>query len=152
MPAIPITRETIEHFCKRLNTIQETDQPLWGTMNPARMVRHLRFATEASLGEVEVEDKSNILSRTIIRWLFFHVLTNWPKGKINVPARYIPEPDGDLEAERDALFAALERFLQTAEREPDRRVIHEFFGPVTLDYYRRIHGVHMNHHLRQFGV
>lgn len=147
-----LDRRHSQNFKDRLRSIPPDRRPLWGTMESSSMVRHLRFITEASLGEIETEDKSNFLSRNVIRFLFFYIITNWPKAKLNVPARYAPAPDGSYEEELAWLFQAIDRFVETAEREPDRIVVHELFGPVTLKFWRRIHGVHFAHHLRQFGA
>ena len=144
-------RRNLPVFKSRLAAIRPNSACCWGTMTPEQMLAHLRRSVEISLGEYAVKDVSNILSRTVIRWLVFHVLP-WPKGKLKVPAEWIPEPEEDIETERRRLGEALERFITAAEREPNRRSINPFFGPLSLAYCRRVHGKHFDHHLRQFGA
>jgi len=120
-------------------------------MDLAKTFSHLCRSVEVSLGAVEVKDQSNFLSRTVLKWLVFQVLP-WPKGKIKAPSDSFVEDVGNTEQERQALLDALGRFVETAEREPERKATFFIFGPVPLRYWRRIHGKHLDHHLRQFGA
>jgi len=153
MGVVLFTRRSLEHYTARINGICTESRPLWGTMSPPKMLRHLRLAFEASLDEVQAEDRSNLLTRTVLRFIVFHVWTNWPKGKITVSGELTPEPDGDLRFEREQLFEAADRFLDSLERDPKGPGgVHPLFGRQTIGYWSRIHGVHCDHHLRQFGV
>jgi len=137
----------------RINRITPETQLLWGSMSSARMLRHLRLAFEASLGEVVVEDRSNFFTRNILAFIVFHLWTNWPKGKIKVPDSLTPEPDGDLDSERRKLIEAGDRFLDALEEDPNRLGgAHPMFGRQRISSWSLMHGVHMDHHLRQFGV
>lgn len=153
MTVVLFARANLDHFTDRINSITAETERRWGTMSAPKMLRHLRLAFEASLDEVEAEDRSNFLTRTVLRYIVFHLWTNWPKGKIKVPGNLTPEPDGDLGFERGRLFAAAERYLDALEEDPTRPGgVHPLFGRQTIGYWSRVHGVHMDHHLRQFGV
>ncbi len=130
---------------------RETER-LWGEMDAAMMFRHLRFNFDLSLGKEKGKDISNVLTRTVLKWLFFHVFTNWPKGKLKAPPYFFPELDGEFEEERRMLEAAMEEFCAAVAEEPERIAPTPLLGRVKLDYWRRIHGIHCDHHLRQFGV
>jgi hypothetical protein len=152
--AIPdLTSANREYFIERINRIQSADQRNWGALTPPRLMRHLTRCIEVSLGEGEpVEDKSIPVWRTIFRWLFFHVFTTWPGGKIKVPDDVTPETDATLEDERAQLIAIVDRFLDAVDQDPNRKSMSLAIGPVTLQYAAHIHGVHFNHHFRQYGV
>lgn len=152
MPWMFLNKETLPAFIKRFEAIKPEDKPRWGTLTPPGMLRHLRYMADLSLGEVSEPDKSNIFFRTVVKFLFFHVFTNWPKGKFKAPDSLTPPAEGDLERERQALIEKLRRFAELAASEPSRMVAHPIFGPTRLDYWTRLHGVHFEHHLKQYGV
>lgn len=146
-----LNRQTLSAFEGRIEALRPGQPPRWGRMTPTQMLAHLHRTLLVSLGEVEVPDRSNWLTRTIGRWLVFHVLP-WPKGRAKSPPEYVAEPAGDFVFERDRLVEAMHRFVEAAETEPERRERSPLLGPMTLRYWRRVHGIHFDHHLRQFGV
>ncbi len=145
------TRETAPDFRSRIEKISASTQPQWGSMDATKLMRHLSRSFEISLGEVEVKDESTWVSRNILWYLFFYVFTNWPQG-IKAPEVFTPEPEGDFEKEKQILLESMERFLTALEREPERIALSPMMGPISLRNFARINGVHLNHHLRQFGV
>jgi len=135
----------------RVRALKPDSARLWGTMTVERMLSHMTRSIAISLGEVKVVDKSNFFTRTVARRLIFHVLP-WPKGKIKASPAFLPEECGTFAGEREALLAAMERFAAAAEAEPGRMQVSDFFGPLPLSYWSRMNGMHLDHHLRQFGV
>lgn len=152
MAGILFTPETRDPFVDRLMKIEADTKPEWGKLDPTKLMRHLRFTLEASMGEVEMKDKSNFFKRHILRILFFHLFTTWPKGKIKAPDHFTPEPAESFEEERHALVKAMDRFLHLYKSSPEKKTVSELLGPITVQYWARVHGVHIAHHLRQFGV
>ena len=75
----------------------------------------------------------------------------WPKGKIKAPQVFFPEP-GEIESERAKCLGAMARFIEATEREPGRMGLHPVFGSLTLKAWQRLHGLHFEHHLTQFGA
>lgn len=150
MASFVLTRENLGEYKARFDRLADGTARQWGQMNPSEMLRHLRRITEISLAEVPVEDGSSLFSRTIFCWLVFHVLP-WPKGKIKVTPVFLPQPEGAVDHERGKFYAALDRFLEAAEKTPSRRTVHPMFGARTMQNWRLIHGKHFDHHLRQFG-
>jgi hydroxymethylglutaryl-CoA reductase len=152
MAVMLLNQENLATFERRIEMIAGDARPRWGKLDPARMFRHMRYMLEISLGERQERDMSNIVTRTAVRWLFFHVLTRWPGGLIKAPASYTPTPDGDAEAERALLLEKVRAFTDAAAREPARLAPNPLVGPRSLCYWTRLHGEHLSHHLRQFGV
>lgn len=152
MPRPPdLSAETLPLFRERVAALTPAAARKWGSLTPARMLRHLREMVGMSLGEVEAPDESNFIFRAVVRPLFFEWMTTWPHN-LKAPDRFTPDAEGDLEVEREALLAALARFVARQSAEPDRVASHPVFGPQTLRYWGRLHGVHFAHHFRQFGV
>ena len=116
------------------------------------MFAHLAWVSEVSLEEIQAQDTSTFLLRHILKRLVFQTPLPWPQGKIKAPPEYTPAPKGTLDDERARLIAAMERFVEAADREPGRKTAHPLFGPFTLKYWQLSHGKHFNHHLEQFGV
>jgi len=146
-----LTAPNCAAFTSRVNAVKPDSQRQFGSLDSRAMLCHLRRALEISLGEVEIPDSSNVLTRTIVRYMAFHVVP-WPKGRIKAPSAFTPAPENAFEAERELLHQAIERFIKTVEREPNKVVCHPVFGPMTMTYWCRVHGKHFDHHLKQFGV
>jgi hypothetical protein len=147
-----LTRETLPEFAKRIETVDVEAERCWGTMEAPQMLRHLRGAFEISLGEIEVPDWSIPVVRTMVRLMFFEWFTTWPKGKIKAPAEFFPPVENEFEKERALLLATMARFLDEAEQNPGKKTLNPALGKVSLQYWAHIHGLHLDHHLRQFGV
>ena len=151
MPA-PLDRKRLETIATRVGALETGARARWGNMAPVEAVAHLAAAVRLSLGEIELPDESTALFRNrVVQWLLMGPLP-WPKGKIEAPEGFRPPPASDLETERAALRAAMERFVDTLDREPQRSAVHPAFGALTLRKWSRLHGKHFDHHLRQFSV
>jgi hypothetical protein len=146
-----LTREHLPHFRQRIERVTAQSIRHWGALEPVAMLTHLRQSFAMSLEEISIADRSNFLTRTVIKWLVLNVLPI-PRGRIKVDQVLTPQPGGDAAAECALLFAAMDRFVIIAEKEPARRGLHPAFGRLTLTEWQRLHGKHIDHHLRQFGV
>lgn len=135
----------------RLQALKPETPRKWGSLDAHRLLTHLTFALRLSLGEEEGVDESTFMSRNIVKPLALYVLP-WPRGKLKVPDQWTSPPKDTFEAERSILLETMQRFVDTAEREPDRVSLHPFFGPLSLRTWKRLHALHINHHLNQFGV
>src|SRR5690606_21892465 len=135
----------------RITAVTPESAPRWGTLSPAKVLRHLRAHLDVSLGREQVPDESTFMSRTVVKWLTFHVMTRWPKG-LPAPAEFFPEPMESFQEERKALLESMQRLVDLAAAEPEREVLSRAFGKAPLRYWERMHGLHMEHHLRQLGV
>lgn len=152
MGRIDLTRANHKIFVQRINAVTPESKRKWGALEPAGMLTHLTIAIDGSLGDFPVDDKSTFFSRHIIRRIAFDSPMPLPKGKIKVPDEFTPAPQGSIEEIRARLLKGIERFIELAEREPNRKHVHPFFGQLPLSYWQKLHGKHMGHHFEQFGV
>lgn len=152
MAKIDLDAATLADFERRVNAVAPGAERLWGSMTPARMFAHLRITFEISLEERAAKDESRPWLLPVLWWLLFEVWTDWPKGAIKASPQFLDDTAEDVEAERAQLIAAMRRFVKRAEEEPGRMVLEPMLGRVTLKRWRRIHGVHADYHLRQFGA
>ena len=152
MAAIDLDRSTLPRFIDRVERIDEKSERLWGKFSVTHMLAHLIRSVEISLGEVDVSDQSNFFIRNILRPIVFSGFMPWPKGRIKTLPVFLVEPEGDLAAEKEKLVVVLKRFIEAAEADPERTVVSPAFGPCPLRGFHRMHGMHCDHHLRQFGA
>ncbi len=145
-----LTRQSLAHYAERLERITADQRPRWGRLTPTELMPHLQRVFEISLGAYEAPDISNPLSRSALKWVALYL--PWPKGRVKAPDYFTPAPQADLEAERRRCLEAMERFVDLAERDPDRRTASPVFGPMPLRTWQRLHARHLEHHCGQFGV
>lgn len=152
MRMIRLTPQTAGDFRARVQALAPDAQPGWGTLTPAGMLAHLNQSVRLSLAELDVADRSVPGVRGVIKFLVFDTtLLPWPKARVRAPAGLIAE-SGPFDEERDELLRRIDGFLETLDREPERRTIHPALGPIRLRDWSTIHGRHMDWHLKQFSL
>jgi hypothetical protein len=117
------------------------------------MLCHLSDSFLICMGERQVSSASGIFQRTVIKFAALYAPFKWPKG---VPTR--PEVEQgvggsapiEFERDRSVLIKTMERFWR-----PDRdhiRSPHPIFGDMRDREWLRWGYLHVDHHLRQFGL
>ncbi len=152
MAKIDLDSSTLAEFEQRVNTIGPTRPRQWGTMSVAQMLAHLRIVFEISLEEREVTDESRAWLMPLLWVLLFRVWTNWPKGKIRASPQFLEHSADNVESERALLIESMRRFVERSNDDPGRIVLEPMLGRISLKKWRRVHGVHTDYHLRQFGA
>lgn len=132
------------------------DRPArWGRMTARQMVCHVADPLRIALGELEVPDASNLLTRTVLRWMVLAGVPA-PRGKVKT----YPEidqvagggtPPQEFEADVDALRDLVARFVARAAS-GGHLVPSPAFGALSPRAYGRLMYLHLDHHLDQFGV
>lgn len=132
----------------RIEKLTPDTRPAWGTLTAQRMLCHLTDQMRVGLGEIESRDRSNLLTRTIVKWLVLRFGIPRPKGKKLETAREMlsTEPT-DWQADKASLMATMERLASTETAAP-----HPLFGAMSHRQWCILGAVHIEYHLRQFGV
>lgn len=152
MALVPLTKQTLAQYSGRFAKLAENSTRLWGTMTAVQMLNHVRLLLELPLGERTLKDISNWFTRTrLAHWLLIDVMP-WPKGRLKPPMKLIDDNLGTFEEERSKLLEVMQRFADLVETDPQRIVRSPFLGPITLKFWSRLQGKHLDHHLRQFGA
>src|SRR5690349_13589266 len=104
----------------RLRQVQPESQRRWGKMTPHQMVCHLNDSFKTAIGERSVSgDKSNLLTRTVVRWIALYAPLKWPHG-VPTMAENDQErggtPPEDFIRDVDELAATIER-ITSAHRD-----------------------------------
>jgi hypothetical protein len=152
MARIDLNAATLPHFEKRVCAIAPAAARRWGTLSLAQMFAHLRITFEISLEERAAKDESRPWLLPVLWVLLFRLWTDWPKGKIKASPQFLDDSANDVELERALLLESMRRFVQRSESDPGHMALEPMLGRVSLESWQRIHGVHTDHHLRQFGA
>ena len=138
---------------RRLQQVRPESARHWGRMSAPQMICHLTDSFRMGLGLKRVSDASGPMQRTLLKWLALYAPLKWPPG---VPTR--PEVDQEHEGTRPAQFtddvAELVRLVEIVSTGTGRGawIPHPIFGAMSEAAWLRWAYLHMDHHLRQFGV
>jgi hypothetical protein len=145
----------IAEVLERLTHVRRDSPRRWGRMSAHQMICHLRDAFLIATDPSQVRQVSGPLNRTVVKWVALYAPLRWPAG---VPTR--PEIDqvkgggvgpSDFAADVASLRAAVVSITASpADFFRGRR--HPIFGELTQSAWLRWGYLHIDHHLRQFGV
>ena len=138
---------------QRLQRLTVDSRPLWGKMSAHQMICHLADSFRAATGEKGASPATNFFNRTVVKWIALQTPMRWPKG---VKTR--PEMDQliggtkpiEFEIDRKILLELIERF--TASKRDFLWSAHPLFGEMNELEWLRWGYLHLDHHLRQFGL
>jgi len=136
----------------RLRRLAPDSPRQWGRMTPHQAVCHLSDSFRAIMGDKSASSIANPFSRTVIKWIALNAPMKWPTG-----VKTMPEVDQEIGGtkpvefarDRHDLEALMEQFAVKQGRELQP---HPMFGRMTTEQWQRWGWLHMDHHLRQFGV
>ena len=145
--------QTQAEIVARLRRVRPDSPRRWGRMSAPQMVCHLADAFRMALGETAVTGVARWHGRTLIKWIALYGPAPWPAG---IPTR--PEIaqglGGTTPGEFAADVAAVEALIArvTADDAGLERRPHPIFGGLSRAAWMRWAYLHLDHHLRQFGV
>lgn len=136
----------------RLRLVRPDSVRRWGRMSAHQMICHSRDAIRMAIGEMAVSDATSLAQRTLVKWIALRLPFRWPAGIATRP-ELDPFAGGAPPIDFDADVAELARLLDrcTAPGCMAGRV-HPIFGPLSEAEWLRWSYLHLDHHLRQFGV
>jgi hypothetical protein len=136
---------------RRLQGLGAESPRRWGRMSAHQMVCHLSDSFLAVTGQKDVSMAVDLLQRTIVKWIALYVPLRWPSG-----IRTRPELDQHVGGTRPAQFAGdvarLQQLVEHVTSAEPRWHVHPRFGRMSDAEWLRWAYLHMDHHLRQFGV
>ncbi|HNP47956.1 MAG TPA: DUF1569 domain-containing protein [Bacteroidia bacterium] len=135
----------------RIERLDSNSKALWGNMNCNQMLCHCADVLREALGTRPTKNLGNFFSHTFMKWFSFYILTSWPKGKLPTSPSYDSfkggTPVNNLKDDKDVLLKLLSNVRSADSLKP-----HPYFGNLTKKEWGRITYLHLNHHLKQFGV
>ena len=138
---------------RRLKTVRPDCTRQWGRMSAHQMVCHLSDAFRLVTHQKAASPATSIVQSTLIKWIALYTPFQWPQG---VPTR--PEMDQEFEGTKPRDFASdlaeLESLVEriaTGRKDYDWPA-HPIFGRMSESAWMRWAYLHVDHHLRQFGL
>ncbi len=138
---------------RRFKALTPESRGRWGRMSVEQMLCHVSDYLRLPFGEVPSPDRSTVLTRGV-GWLLMRLPLSFPKNlrtlrELDQDREFSTKPAA-FEADRDRLLAQLDRFAQTPETAD--WAPNTLFGTIGKQGWGRVGWIHLDHHLRQFGV
>lgn len=136
----------------RLQRLAPDSRRQWGRMTPHQAVCHLSDSFRSMMSTEPISSVSTLFSRSVVKWIALRAPMPWPPG---VKTR--PEVDQEIGGTKPVEFASDRRTLEALIEEFARCTSgemqpHPMFGRLSTDEWQRWGYLHVDHHLRQFGV
>jgi len=143
-------KEANKSLLDRFEKLSDDTQPLWGKMTVSQMVLHCQKPLDVALGKL-------ILGGGLLGMLFGKMAKNsflknrgFSKNAPTAPQFKISGVP-DFEKEKSELLLMVTAFGNVG---PDiiTNKKHPFFGVMTDEEWGILHYIHLDHHLKQFGL
>lgn len=133
----------------RVKKLNEVSTGKWGNLSLNGMLCHCKIVNLAIL-EGKAADKTPSLKQRLIKTMILYVIQRIPKG-IKTSREYLQEEQKDtqFETERNNVINTISRIAGCKD---SLASAHPFFGKLDTEEWGRFAWLHMDHHLRQFGV
>jgi hypothetical protein len=143
----------IKEVIERLKRIPDDAKPKWGTLDKAGVIRHLIWVIHHSMGRSkQMPYLGNFITVHLVAPLVLNGFIPIPKNvkapKHVVAAGATLQDPGDLET----LQALLEEYISLVQADELKPSFHPAFGYIGVDGWDKMHVLHFEHHLKQFGV
>ncbi len=134
----------------RINKLTPESQALWGKMTVDQMLSHCQAPLDFAFGKTPM--KANFLMRLLGKIVRNKILNSkeYQKNSPTAPA-FIRKETYDFEAAKQGLIERINVFSEQGQ-EAIKTTKHPFFGEMTYEEWSKMHTMHLDHHLRQFGV
>ncbi|WP_293890935.1 DUF1569 domain-containing protein [Flavobacterium sp.] len=139
-----------EIIISRINKLSPDSPAQWGKMTVDQMLSHCQAPIDFAMGNTPM--KANFLMRLIGKMIKNKVLggTEFKKNSPTAPS-FIRTEVYDFEQTKNELIQKISIFSDKG-KDAIKTTNHPFFGELTYDEWSKMHTMHLNHHLKQFGV
>jgi hypothetical protein len=136
---------------RRIEKLQPEAVRMWGQMNAAQMLAHCSESLKHTLGKTEIRDRSNFLTRTLVRTVVLGAVHKGDLGKNQqaVPELIVTGEHNFAEAQSILLHHLDELYLKAGHMKFGQRPV---FGNFTREQWGNFQHAHLDHHLRQFSA
>ncbi len=145
-----------DEILRRLRTVRADSPRRWGRMTAHQMICHVGDACRMATGEYVVSPATGLPQRTVIKWIALYLPVNWPpdiqtRPEIDQVASGGTVP-GDFAADLARAEALVQAFVARAGTGTVDWPRHPIFGRLSQAAWMRWGYLHLDHHLRQFGL
>ena len=143
-------KQANRQLIERLEKLTSESIPLWGKMTASQMVLHAQKPLDVAVGKLTI--KGGLLGFLFGKMAKNSFLKNLGFSKNSPTApQFKIHTAPEFETEKSELINIIATF-----REKGAAVItnkhHPFFGTMTDDEWGILHYIHIDHHLKQFGL
>ena len=145
------TREKSQEYRRRIERVTPESPRQWGTMEVDQMLHHLNLASGGSLGFYDVPDESNLLTRTVGKWITVDLFEEQPVG-LRIPKGFKIQHSQrfDFAYEKAQLLEIVEAAWHARTDEAWKP--HPLFGRMTARQWGKLLQMHLDYNLRQFTL
>jgi Protein of unknown function (DUF1569) len=145
------TPAKLEEYRSRIAALNPASTRCWGTMTVDQDLHHLNLACGHAHGFYTLPDESYFTSRTIFRWILVDWFPEQPVG-LRLPTGFKIPHDQHFDFYEEQ--ANLRAIVEAAWNKRDAREWgpHCMFGKMSLKEWGKLLQIHIDYHLRQFGV
>lgn len=139
-----------QEIITRINLLSPESQGLWGKMSVDQMLSHCQGPIDVAFGDLKL--RSNFLMQLIGKAFKTKILKSgsFKKNSPTAPD-FIRTQTYDFEKTRSELIRKIKKFSELGENAIQSKK-HPFFGEMSAQEWDRLQMMHLDHHLKQFGV
>ena len=139
-----------EIIISRINKLSPESKAQWGKMTVGQMLSHCQAPIDFATGNTPMQ--ANFIMRLVGKMLKKKVFGSdeFKKNSPTAPS-FIRTGSYDFEQTKNELIQKIGIFSELGEK-AIKTTKHPFFGELTYDEWSKMHTMHLNHHLKQFGV
>ncbi|MGF1574078.1 MAG: DUF1569 domain-containing protein [Sumerlaeia bacterium] len=143
--------QDVDELISRIQRLNPTTKPQWGTMNVAQMLAHCCVIYD--LYYENKHPKPNFIVKFLLKIIVKNGVVSEKPYKKNSPTASVfkVSSDQDFEVEKQRLIDYLNRTCKLGEQHFHLREYHSF-GKLTGREWNIMFYKHLDHHLAQFGV
>lgn len=135
---------------ERINHLTPNSKPLWGKMTVEQMLMHCQGPMDVAFGTLEL--KMNFVM-SLMGKLFKNSILKSKEFKKNSPTvkEFISKDTVAFDLAKRELIQKINTFSLQKET-AIKNFKHPFFGKLTSEEWSKLQIMHLDHHLKQFGV
>jgi hypothetical protein len=140
-----------EEIIARAQQLNPGSKPNWGSMTVTEMLHHCNTINKKIL-EGNPNGKRSTLKQQLIKILVLHITKHIPKNikiKPNSHHKKAPVPADNFEEEKKKFATTIREFSETQK---PIQGSHPILGKLSRKEWGIFTWLHMDHHLRQYGV
>ncbi len=137
-------------FISRIHKLSPEAKAQWGKMTVDQMLSHCQAPMDFAFGKTPM--KANFIMRLIGKMVKNKMFKSneFKKNSPTAPA-FIRKEKYDFEQAKNGLIERINIFSELGKN-AIKTTKHPFFGELTYEEWSQMHTMHLDHHLRQFGV
>ena len=139
-----------EAIISRINMLTPESKGEWGKMTVGQMLSHCQAPIDFAFGKTPM--KASFIMQLLGKMIKGKMLKSkeFKKNSPTAPA-FIRTGEYDFNDAKSGLIERINIFSDLGQS-AIKTTKHPFFGEMTYDEWSQLHTMHLDHHLKQFGV